>query len=1150
MFIRIFVLSVGCLLGSVLSALAQQQFQVAPEYPITSGGTPCGTSGALAICSAIAAGDFKGNGTGDDMAVVDSTGTVSIFLNNRNGSATFAAPTSIVISGGTSPFSIATGAFTQKGQSWKDLVVADFAGNVTVLSSNNGVFSVTAQTRVSGIQPTSMISVDVNGDGISDVVLGDFKTGKIWVLAGAGRGTLQPSVGPFVSSLTGSQPVFVAAANFTTPTQPVPDLAAVTQDGTAAVLQNLTSGTTINFNPGVIVSPPAGCDSNSQPPVTAVVAQPFFFSSDGGLADLAIASTSPLTSSCSYPGPSIWGLLNSTPPPFIVFSTYGQSSQAISVGIDPVALTVADVNADSSPDVVVASQSSNSATVLLNTSDGSGFCTAGAPNASTSCPLVPQEFGTGNSPVSVAAGNFHLGRTQPFPDLAVAHVPDKSGNVVTVLSNLGNGTSAQLAPIWLGYGAACSYNSQATGCTNNVQSARTDYQDGILPPVAVSVADFYSPYSNQIMDLAVAGLSAPLSYESTTATLFENDCNFALSEQPPAPSCLAGDFTSAYITLSSPSATANFESMVTADFAASGFMDLALVEADNTNHLYNMDLFLNSSVGFSSPVQVPLLTNATQYSIAQGTLISGHAQPDLVVADNLGNLTVLSNSNDGTATFTGLPPHATPSASFSSMVVGDLNGDGIADVVVADAENGSVLVFAGPVNSTSGAFAASPYQLPAGLPNMPQPVFLALGLNSSQAPVFLIGVSQDGTIALWPNTSLGSTISFGAPVVYAPSASGIPGGVTAVASADFNLDGFADVAIAAVPQTGPPAVWYLPNTSQGGPLSLGTAQSYLTAAMPVGLAVGDINQDGIPDLIIANQLSNTASVLISNGSFKLSPTVAVPTSSENPSSLGQKVTFTTTITGPAGSPAPTGTVQFFNGNTLLGSSPLNSSGVASLSTSTLPIGTDLITAAYSGNSKYSPRTSMALSQVVEGKPDFSLTISPGTATLQAGSSASFTVKAAPLNVFTGAITLACSSSKMPAGASCQFMPQTLTITANEIAGASTLTVVTTSSAAWLSPLPKRNRFRMLYGAWLGVASTLGLLGFAFSPKRRKQFPSRIFWLLVVVCLGQLACGGGSGSYNPGNAVKATPPGTYIVTVTGSAGAGGPQHNQSVTLVVQ
>jgi hypothetical protein len=728
---------------------------------------------------------------------------------------------------------------------------------------------------------------------------------------------------------------------------------------------------------------------------------------------------------------------------------------------------------------------------------------------------------------------------------------------------LGNGTSAELTPIWLGYGATCGYNSQATGCTNNLQSVRTDYQDGVLPSVAVSVADFYSAYSNQIMDLAVAGLSAPLLSEYTTATLFENDCNYALSEQSPpapAPPCLAGDFTSASVPLSSPSATANFESMVAADFAANGWMDLALVEADNTNHLYNVDIFLNNVPlppppvtlpSFGSAVQVALTTNATQYSIAQGTLISGHAQPDLVVADNNGNLTVLSNSNDGTATFTRLPSQATPSASFSSMVVADLSGNGVADVVVADANNGSVWVFDGPVNPTSGAFAASPYQLPAGLPNKQQPVFLALGLNPSQAPVFLVAVSQDGTIALWPNTSLGSSISFGAPVVYPPSPAGVPGGVTAVASADFNLDGFADVAIAAVPPNGPPAVWYLPNTSQGGPLSLGTAQSFLTASMPVALAVGDINQDGVPDLIVANQLSNTASVLISNGNSKLSPVVAVPTSSENPSGLGQTVTFTTSVTSSSGSVLPTGTVQFFNGTTLLGSSPLNASAVASLSTSALPIGTDLITAAYGGNSKFNPGTSLALSQVVEGKPDFSLTISPGTATLQAGSSASFTVKAIPLNVFTGAITLACSSSNMPAGASCQFMPRTLTITASGLAGASTLTVVTTGSAAWLPPLPKRRGFRMLYGTWLGLASTLGLLALVFSPKHRKQLPSRIFLLLVVACLGQLACGGGSGSNNnPASSAKATPPGTYTITVTGSASAGALQQIQSVTLVVE
>src|SRR5271165_6493613 len=263
-----------------LATADAQQFQVAPEYAITSSGNP----------TSIAAGDFKGDGLGDDMAVVDTTGTVSIFLNNRDGSATFSAPSTVLIAGGTAPYFIATGNFTRSGQSWKDLVVADSVGHITVLSSSGGAFAITDQKQITGIALTSMIATDVNGDGLSDVEVGDANTANISIIPGGGGGKLQATVGPFSSSLTGSQSIFLTAANFSKAGQPLPDLGAVTQDGNAAVLQNVGSGGSINFNPGIIVSSPGVCFSSVQPPVTAAVAGYFEQPSghNASLAELAV----------------------------------------------------------------------------------------------------------------------------------------------------------------------------------------------------------------------------------------------------------------------------------------------------------------------------------------------------------------------------------------------------------------------------------------------------------------------------------------------------------------------------------------------------------------------------------------------------------------------------------------------------------------------------------------------------------------------------------------------------------------------------------------------------------------------------------------------------------------------------------------------
>ncbi len=94
-------------------------------------------------------------------------------------------------------------------------------------------------------------------------------------------------------------------------------------------------------------------------------------------------------------------------------------------------------------------------------------------------------------------------------------------------------------------------------------------------------------------------------------------------------------------------------------------------------------------------------------------------------------------------------------------------------------------------------------------------------------------------------------------------------------------------------------------------------------------------------------------------------TITSLTSSLNPSGLGQSVTFTATVASASGT--PTGNVVFYERRIMIGSAAL-SNGSATLSTSSLPVGSHPITAAYQGSSSYSSSTSAALTQVVRKLP--------------------------------------------------------------------------------------------------------------------------------------------------------------------------------------
>jgi len=92
--------------------------------------------------------------------------------------------------------------------------------------------------------------------------------------------------------------------------------------------------------------------------------------------------------------------------------------------------------------------------------------------------------------------------------------------------------------------------------------------------------------------------------------------------------------------------------------------------------------------------------------------------------------------------------------------------------------------------------------------------------------------------------------------------------------------------------------------------------------------------------------------------LKAAASVAL-TSSANPSTTGQSVTFTAAVTPSTG----TGTVQFLDGSTVIGASTL-SSGHASLATGSLAQGSHSITGVYSGDASDAAASSGALSQVV------------------------------------------------------------------------------------------------------------------------------------------------------------------------------------------
>ena len=119
-------------------------------------------------------------------------------------------------------------------------------------------------------------------------------------------------------------------------------------------------------------------------------------------------------------------------------------------------------------------------------------------------------------------------------------------------------------------------------------------------------------------------------------------------------------------------------------------------------------------------------------------------------------------------------------------------------------------------------------------------------------------------------------------------------------------------------------------------------------------------------------------------------TTTTLTSSPNPSSLGESVTFTATVApNTTGAGMPTGSVVFLDGTVTLGTVALTD-GVATLSITTLPAGSTGITAQYQGDTNFSGSTSTAVTQVVTSANPSTTSLTSSDSTAVFGQSVTFT----------------------------------------------------------------------------------------------------------------------------------------------------------------
>jgi hypothetical protein len=365
--------------------------------------------------------------------------------------------------------------------------------------------------------------------------------------------------------------------------------------------------------------------------------------------------------------------------------------------------------------------------------------------------------------------------------------------------------------------------------------------------------------------------------------------------------------------------------------------------------------------------------------------VNGDGKPDLVVANACGNdqscnadgtVGVLLGNGDGT--FQSVVTYDSGGIDALSVTLGDVNADGKPDIIVANqwqcvscGKPGSVGVLLGNGDGTFQTVATY------GSGGYNAAAVAVQDVNGDGKPDILVVNFCGADYSCQPGGSVGVLLGDGDGTFQMALTYSSGGGYAfSISVGDVNQDGKPDLLIAnscvSVENNGAclgsGTLGLLLGNGDGTfrtPLTYGSGGYNARAA-----TLGDLNGDGKLDLLASNQcdINDDCSVpgivgVLLNTTIEATTTTLI--SSQNPSNYGQGVTFTATVTAQYGG-TPAGTVSFFDGGTNIGNSNLNSSGVATLTTSTLSVGTHSITATYNGDANFAPSTSPALYQVVQG----------------------------------------------------------------------------------------------------------------------------------------------------------------------------------------
>ena len=891
---------------------------------LTAGTTPTG----------VAIGDLDGDGKADIAVSNAGAASVSVY---RNISATGVISASsftlaATLTSGTTPNNLAIGDIDGDGR--PEIVTSNYgAASVSVFlntSAAPGTISFAAkQDFTTGTQPYNVVIADLDGDGRADLATPNFGSATISVLRNvAVTGTINAtSFAPQVTFATAASPHFLAAADFNGDGRK--DLAAVSSTGSnLSVFLNTGSAGIINSSsfalPGVVFTTGTG-------PVCMAVAD---FDGDGkqDIATVGAGNTVYLLKNAVAPGATS-----------IVTGAFVNAS-SFSATSTPTGIAVGDIDGDGKADIITSSSAAAVASVFRNISTGTGSFLFNA----------KVDMATGTGPVNVAVGDLDA---DGKPDIVTANSTGATWSVLRndpsgfppVITSVTPGSAIPGAPVtitgsnfsttpandfvYFGATKAAVTAASSTSLTVTVPADATyagiTVEDTSTHLTGYQLFPFLPGFDTSIYLRGVLGFNAPVNFTagsqaynlaigdldgdgksdfvvtntaSNTMTVYRNTSTSG--------SITAASFASSTITLASGPI-----GVAIGDLDGDGKPDVAVTYSTGTLVAALRNTSSLGAISFAAPVTYATVGATPSYVLIND--VDGDGKSDLVVANEgstsgTSGMVILRNTSLRGAAFTSASFGAAVSFTTGTypyfLAMGDLDGDGKRDILCSSYGNGAGTTVSLFRNiSSPGVISTASLSTPATITAGTGTIGVAIGdLNGDGKPDIATGNYGASTISVFRNIAVSGTLnasSFDLKTDYTAGS-----GSRTIAISDLDGDGKPDLVVG---DQGGNAVSVFRNTYTSGAFNSTSFSTHMDLALTptnattaVGLAVGDLDGDGLPDIVTTNYGNALVSVIRNNIPFKPATITAVTPNAAAPGT-------TVTITGTRFSTTPANNIVYF-----------------------------------------------------------------------------------------------------------------------------------------------------------------------------------------------------------------------------------------------